>query len=63
MTRTPPASAPGTSLEMVVHEGSASRLEGRERHPANPIAFAKEIKKELGVQLSDFSRFREALDV
>ena len=52
-----------TSQEVVLHEGEGSRLEGRERKPDDPLAFAREVEKDLEVQLSDFKRFREALKV
>ena len=44
-------------------EGGGSRLEGRERKPTDPLAFAREVGKDLEVQLSDFKWFREALEV
>ena len=44
-------------------KGAASRLEGEERRPANPLTFTKEVEKDLEVQLSDFKPFREVLEV
>ena len=47
----------------MLHEGGGSRLEGRVRKPADPLAFGREVEKDLEVQLSDFRRFQEALEV
>ena len=63
VTRESPAADRDASREVVLHEGEGSRLEGRERKPADPLVFAREVEKDLEVQLSDFKRFREALEV
>ena len=42
-TRMSPASAPDASREMVPLKGAASRLDGQERRPADPLAFANEV--------------------
>ena len=47
----------------MLHEGEGSHLEGRERKPADPLAFAREVEKDLEVQLLDFKQFREVLEV
>ena len=62
-TRESPAADRDASREVVLHEGEGSRLEGRERKPADPLVFAREVEKDLEVQLSDFKRFHEALKV
>ena len=51
------------SREIMSHKGRSSRLEGREWMPADPLDFAKEVEMDLKVQLSDFQRFREVLEV
>ena len=63
MTRESPATDRDASREVVLHEGEGGRLEGRERKPADPLVFAREVEKDLEVQLSDFKRFREAVKV
>ena len=62
-TRESPAASHDVSREIVRHEGEGSCLEGRERKPADPLVFAREVEKDLEVQLSDFKRFHEALEV
>ena len=47
----------------MLREGGGSRLEGGEQKPADPLAFAQEVAMDLEVQLSDFQRFREVLEV
>ena len=62
-TRKSPAADRDASREIVLHEAGGSRLEGWERKPDEPLAFAREVEKDLDVQLSDFKRFCEALEV
>ena len=63
MTRKSPAADRDAAREIVLREGGGSRLEGRERKPADPLAFVREVEKDLGVHLSDFQQFREVLEV
>ena len=63
VSRESPAVDRDASREVVLHEGEGSRLEGWERKPADPLVFAREVEKDLEVQLSDFKWFREALEV
>ena len=48
-TRESPAAARDASREIVPHEGGGSRLEGWERKPADPLAFAREVERDLEV--------------
>ena len=63
VTQKSPVADRDASQDIVLHKGGGSHLEGRERKPADPLIFAREVEKDLEVQLSDFKRFREALEV
>ena len=62
-TQKSPAADRDASREIVLHGGCGGRLEGREQKSADPLVFAREVEKDLEVQLSDFKQFHEALEV
>ena len=54
--------APG-ALALVAQARRAANVAGKERLLAEVIPFARDFERELEVQLADFRRFRELLEV